>query len=90
MWLMEFVVGQTAQSLTCSIVEKLQTGLDDCLNMLLSRFRRRMSADGGREGEPRLRQLYGGGGGFKAHSYSGGDRPSVLTQSSFNRRRSKV
>ena len=57
MWLMEFVVGQTAQSLTCSIVEKLQTGLDDCLNMLLSRFRKRMSADGGREGEPRLRSF---------------------------------
>ena len=29
----QFSVGQTAQSLTCSIMEKPQTGLDDCLNM---------------------------------------------------------
>ena len=39
MWFMEepsqFSFGQTPQSLTCSIMEPL-TGLDDCLNMLLS------------------------------------------------------
>ena len=44
MWFMEepsqFSVGQTAQSLTCSIVEKPHTSLDDCLNMLLSYFKK--------------------------------------------------
>ena len=42
MWFMElmeepskFSVGQTAQSLTCAIMEKSLAGLDDCLNMLL-------------------------------------------------------
>ena len=39
----QFSMGQTAQSLTCSITEKPHTGLDDCLNMLLSCFRKRMS-----------------------------------------------
>ena len=47
MWFMEepspFFVGQTAQSLTSSIMEKPHTGLDDCLNMLLASFRKRMS-----------------------------------------------
>ena len=47
MWFMEepsqFSVGQTAQILTCSIKEKPHTGLDDCLNMLLACFRKRMS-----------------------------------------------
>ena len=43
----QFPVGQTAQSLTCSIMEKPHTGLDHCLNMLLSCFRKGMS-DGGR------------------------------------------
>ena len=46
-WFMEepsqFSVGQTAQSLTCSIMEKPLAGLDDCLDMLLSCFRKRMS-----------------------------------------------
>ena len=46
-WFMEvpsqFSMGQTAQSLTCSIMEKSHTGLDDCLNMLLSCFREKMS-----------------------------------------------
>ena len=37
-------MGQTAQSLTCSIMEKPHTGLDDCLNMLLSCFRKMMLA----------------------------------------------
>ena len=40
MWFMEepsqFSVGQAAQNLTCSIMENPLTGLDDCLNMLLS------------------------------------------------------
>ena len=48
LWFMEepsqFSVNQTAQSLTCSIIEKPHTGLDDCLNMLLSCFRARNSA----------------------------------------------
>ena len=48
MWFMEeasqFSVGKTAQSLTCSIMEKPHTGLDDCLIMLLACFRKRMSA----------------------------------------------
>ena len=48
MWFMgepsQFSVGQTAQSLICSIMEKPLTGLDDCLNMLLACFRKRMSA----------------------------------------------
>ena len=39
----QFSVGQTAPSLTCSIMEKPHTGLKDCLNMLLSCFRKRMS-----------------------------------------------
>ena len=47
MWFMkvpsQFSVGQTAQSLTCSIMEKPYTGLDECLNMLLSCFRKRIS-----------------------------------------------
>ena len=34
-------MGQTAQSLTCSIMEKPHTGLDDCLRILLSCFRAR-------------------------------------------------
>ena len=46
MWFMEepsqFSVGQTAQSLTCSIMDKPHTGLEDCLRMLLSCFRKRM------------------------------------------------
>ena len=37
-------VSQTAESLTCSIMEKPLTGLEDSLNMLLSCFRKRMSA----------------------------------------------
>ena len=40
----QFSVGSTAQSLTCSIMEKPHTGWDDCLNMLLSCFIKRMSA----------------------------------------------
>ena len=40
----QFSVGPTAQSLTCSIMEKPHTGWDDCLNMLLSCFIKRMSA----------------------------------------------
>ena len=47
MWFMEepsqFSVGQTQHSLTCSIMEKPHTGLEDCLKMLLSCFRKRMS-----------------------------------------------
>ena len=37
-------VGKTAQSLTYSIMEKPPTRWDDCLNMLLSCFRKIMSA----------------------------------------------
>ena len=36
-------MGQTAHSLTCSIMEKPHTGLDDCLRILLSCFRARNS-----------------------------------------------
>ena len=47
MWFTEepsqFSAGQTAQSLTCSMMEEPHTGLDDCLNMLLPCFRKRMS-----------------------------------------------
>ena len=47
MWFMEepiqFSVDQTAQSLACSIMEKPKIGLDDCLRILLSCFRKRMS-----------------------------------------------
>ena len=43
-------LGQTAQSLTCSIVEKPHTGLDDCLNMLLSCVRKNMSGGNPEEG----------------------------------------
>ena len=35
---MQFSVGQTAESLTCSIMEKPNTGLDDYLNMLLAKY----------------------------------------------------
>ena len=38
----QFSVGQTAQSLTCSIIEKPHTGLDDCLRVQAC-FRKRMS-----------------------------------------------
>ena len=50
MWFMEepsqFPVGQTAPSLTCFIMEKPHTRLDDYLNMLLSCFRTMMSGGG--------------------------------------------
>ena len=36
-------LGQTAQILTCSIMKKPHTGLDDRMNILLSCFRKRMS-----------------------------------------------
>ena len=39
----QFSMGQTAQSRTCSIMEKPHTGLDDCLRMLPACFRKRMS-----------------------------------------------
>ena len=39
----QFSVGQTAQSLACSIMEKPHTGLDDCMRMLQACFRKRMS-----------------------------------------------
>ena len=40
----QFSMGQTAQSLACSIVEKPHAGLDDCLRMLQACFTKRMSA----------------------------------------------
>ena len=40
---LNFGVGQTAQSLTFSIMEKSLTGLDDYLRMLLSCFKKRRS-----------------------------------------------
>ena len=47
MWFVEeqsqFSLGQTAQSLSCSVMEKPHTGLDDCLRILLSCFRKRKS-----------------------------------------------
>ena len=50
MWFMEdpsqFSMDQTAQSLTCSLMAKPHTGSDDCLRVLLSCFRKRMSGDG--------------------------------------------
>ena len=63
MWFMErpsqFSVGQTAQSLTCSIMEKPHAGLDDCLRMLQSCFRKRMSAvDGQRHGNALINPLW--------------------------------
>ena len=39
----QFSVGQTAQSLTCSFMEKPHTVLDDCLRILLSCFRKKRS-----------------------------------------------
>ena len=46
-WFMEepsqYYMGQTAQSQTCSIMEEPHTVLDDCLNMLLSCFIKRLS-----------------------------------------------
>ena len=39
----QFSTGQTSQSLTCSIMEKPQTGLDECPRILLSCFRARNS-----------------------------------------------
>ena len=39
----QFSVGQTAQSLTCSVLEKPHRGLDACLIILLSCFRDRTS-----------------------------------------------
>ena len=49
MWIMEepsqFPVGQTAQSLTYSIMEKPHAVLDDCMRMLLSGFRKRTSGE---------------------------------------------
>ena len=53
MWFMkepsQFSMGQTAQSLICSIVEKQHTELDDCVNMLPSCFRKRMSGETARQ-----------------------------------------
>ena len=50
MWYVEqpslFSVGQTALSITCSIMEKPHRGLHKCPRMLLSRFRKRMSGSG--------------------------------------------
>ena len=47
MWFKEepsqFSMGQTAQRLTCSIMEKPHTGLEECLRILLSCFRARNS-----------------------------------------------
>ena len=47
MWFIEepsqFSMGQTAQSLTCSIMEKPRTGLDDCLRVLQACLKKRMS-----------------------------------------------
>ena len=39
----QFSMGQTAQSLTCSIRDKLHTGLDECPRIILSCFRARNS-----------------------------------------------
>ena len=39
----QFSMGQTAQSLTCSIMEKPHTGLDECPKILLLCFRARTS-----------------------------------------------
>ena len=39
----QFSMGQTAQSLTCFIMEKPRTGLDECPRILLSCFRARHS-----------------------------------------------
>ena len=39
----QFSLGQTAQSFTCSIMEKPHTGLDECLKILLFCFRGRTS-----------------------------------------------
>ena len=40
----QFFIGQIAQSITCSIMEKLHTGLDECHRTLLSCFKARNSA----------------------------------------------
>ena len=40
----QFSMGQTTQSLTCSIMEKPHTGLGECPSILLSCFRARNSA----------------------------------------------
>ena len=40
----QFSMGQTAQSLTCSIMEKPHTRLDECPRILLECFRARNSA----------------------------------------------
>ena len=39
----QFSVRQTAKILTCSIMDKPHTGLDDCLNMILACLRAKMS-----------------------------------------------
>ena len=39
----QFSMGQTVQSLTSSVMEKPHTGLDDCLRMVLSCFREKVS-----------------------------------------------
>ena len=52
----QFSVGQTAQSLTFSIMEKPHTGLDDCLRMLLPCFRKRMSVSNTHSGDPKQTQ----------------------------------
>ena len=55
MWFKEepsqFSMGQTAQSITCSIMEKPHKGLDECPRPLLSCFRARNS--GGRGASPK-------------------------------------
>ena len=49
---------QHINSLTCSIMEKPHTELDDCLNMLLSCFRKRMSVNELSEGGRGAVKLY--------------------------------
>ena len=55
----QFSVGQTAQSLTCSIMEKPHTGLDDCLRMLQECFRKTISESDARGYENNFRILSG-------------------------------
>ena len=53
----QFSVGQTAQSLTCSIMENPHTGLDDYLNVLMACFRATMFATDPTYKEGRLRTM---------------------------------
>ena len=65
-----------AQSLTCFIMEKPHTGLDECLNVLQSCFRKRMSVRSGVKRSQIRSQWQGKGGAARGRT-----KPVILAKS---------